>query len=72
MIGYYDNPVDHEGERQAEIYEGVAQEIQGWNYARIIHELDTEFGGLDMDDLPSESDARNLLINAMFDREVSK
>lgn len=75
-IGLYDNVPDYAGDKQTElesnIHEQVVQEIQGWNYARIIHELEDCFDGIDWDNQPTETEARNELIEKMVERRINK
>lgn len=39
MIGYYDNPIDHEGEKQAKVYEGVEKEVSKMSLRDVLWEI---------------------------------
>lgn len=39
MIGYYDNPVDHDGEKRAKIYEGVEKEVNKMTLRDVVWEI---------------------------------
>lgn len=73
-LGLYDNVPDYAGDKQADleqnIHEQVVQEIQGWNYARMILELEDCFDGIDWDNQPTFEEARQELIEKMVERRI--
>lgn len=78
MNELYEHCGDIKGDRQADFeertHEMVVQEVQGWDLARVLHELDDCFGVCFWEDeeKPSEEHLRLELIERMVDREVSK